>query len=139
MKSPPHKIGTAMNQFSSSQSYFALTCVRFAKLPAALDRLASQHFEMLGAAPRGIIMTQVVLYGKPGCHLCDIAYELLLGLRREFEFEIEKVNIAADPDLLSKYGEKIPVVRIDNRVVLYAPIRVDDLRKHLSSTSPTAT
>jgi glutaredoxin len=70
----------------------------------------------------------VVLYGKSGCHLCDIAHQLLLGLEREFEFTIEEVDITRDDALLARYRDTIPVVVIDGRTTLAAPIRTVELR-----------
>ncbi len=77
---------------------------------------------------------RVVLYGKPGCHLCSIAELLLLGLRREYELAVLKVDISTDPTLMRVYGERIPVVEIDGRRVLSAPIRVADLRAALAES-----
>jgi glutaredoxin len=74
---------------------------------------------------------QIVLYNQPGCHLCEIVEQILQGLRRDFEFSVEKVDISADPTLLKQYGAKIPVVVIDQRKVLAAPIHVADLRAAL--------
>ncbi len=77
---------------------------------------------------------RVVLYGKPGCHLCSVVELLLLGLRKEFELVVLKVDISKDPLLLQEYGVRIPVVVIDGRTTLDAPIRVQDLREALSGS-----
>ncbi len=75
----------------------------------------------------------VVLYGKPGCHLCDIAHQLLLGLKREFDLTIEEVDITRDDALLARYWDKIPVVVIDDRMTLAAPVRTAELRAALTN------
>ncbi|MDE3090431.1 MAG: glutaredoxin family protein [Chloroflexota bacterium] len=74
----------------------------------------------------------IVLYGKPDCHLCDIAHQLLLGLQREFEMTIEEIDITRDPALLDKYREAVPVLLIDNRTTLAAPIRTAEVRAALN-------
>ncbi|MBI4787860.1 MAG: glutaredoxin family protein [Chloroflexi bacterium] len=74
---------------------------------------------------------RIILYTKPGCHLCEIAHQLLLGLRREFELTFEERDITRDPSLFEKYWDKIPVVLIDDRTTLAAPIRVADVRAAL--------
>ncbi len=74
----------------------------------------------------------LVLYSKPGCHLCDIAEQLVLGLRGEFDFFLEKVDISNDPELSRIYGRRIPVIVIDQRTVLAAPIHTQTLRAALS-------
>ena len=74
---------------------------------------------------------RIVLYGKPDCHLCDIAHQLLLGLQREFDLTIEEINITRDPALMERYREMIPVVLIDGRTTLTAPIRTAEVRAAL--------
>jgi len=60
----------------------------------------------------------VVLYGRPGCHLCDEARDLLLDLRRGGQsFELREFDIDSDDGLLRAYLERIPVVEVDGRVV----------------------
>ena len=58
-------------------------------------------------------MTQVTLYGKPGCHLCDDARAVVAAVRSEREFALEEVDITLDPALHARYGERIPVVAVD--------------------------
>ena len=58
-------------------------------------------------------MTQVTLYGKPGCHLCDEARAVLQSVRLEREFELAEVDVSLDPALNREYGERIPVVAVD--------------------------
>lgn len=75
---------------------------------------------------------QLVMYDKPGCHLCELAYQLVEGLRRDFDFSLERIDITSDPVLLKEYGEKIPVLVIDGEVKLFAPIRLVHVRAALS-------
>jgi glutaredoxin len=56
---------------------------------------------------------QVVLYGRPGCHLCEQARALVLRVRRAHPFAYAERDIEADADLLRAYLERIPVVTID--------------------------
>ena len=58
-------------------------------------------------------MTTVVLYGRPGCCLCDDARELLERVRQTHPFKLEERDIEADEMLLRAYLERIPVVTID--------------------------
>ena len=60
----------------------------------------------------------VILYGRPGCHLCDEARDLLFDLRGEgLEFDLEEVDIESEEALLRRFLERIPVVTVDGRVV----------------------
>ena len=73
----------------------------------------------------------IILYSKPGCHLCEIVYQLLQGLQREFDLTIQETDITRDPALFEKYRDQIPVALVDDRVTLAAPIRMTDIRAAL--------
>ncbi len=75
---------------------------------------------------------RIVLYSKPGCHLCEIAHQLIQGLEREFPLAIEERDISRDQALYDQYWDKIPVVVIDEATTLMAPIRVADVRRALA-------
>jgi glutaredoxin len=55
----------------------------------------------------------VTLYGKPGCHLCDGAREVVERVRAEHPFELREVDVSLDPELHREYGERIPVLALD--------------------------
>jgi glutaredoxin len=55
----------------------------------------------------------VTLYGKPGCHLCDDAREVVERVRAEHPFELREVDVSLDPVLYREYGERIPVLALD--------------------------
>jgi glutaredoxin len=55
----------------------------------------------------------VTLYGKPGCHLCDDAREVVERVRKEHPFELREVDISLDPVLFREYGERIPVLALN--------------------------
>ena len=56
---------------------------------------------------------EVVLYGRPGCCLCDDARELLVRVRSSHPFSLDERDIESDDALLRAYLERIPVVTID--------------------------
>jgi glutaredoxin len=58
-------------------------------------------------------MTEVVLYGRDGCCLCDDAREVLERVRARHVFALTECDIEADEALLRNYLERIPVVTID--------------------------
>ncbi|HYX79421.1 MAG TPA: glutaredoxin family protein [Actinomycetota bacterium] len=58
-------------------------------------------------------MHRVVLFSRPGCHLCDVAREVLLEARQRTPFAFEEVDIERDDDLELEYGIRIPVVEVD--------------------------
>ena len=55
----------------------------------------------------------MTLYGKPGCHLCDEAREVVDRVRAEHPFDLREVDVSLDPGLNREYGERIPVLGAD--------------------------
>ena len=55
-------------------------------------------------------MSDVVIYTRPGCHLCDEAREGILALRADgLDFELREVDIDTDDELHARFLERIPV------------------------------
>ena len=54
---------------------------------------------------------QVTLYSRQGCHLCDVAADVLR--RQGLAFDV--LDIDADPELRARYNECVPVVTIDGQ------------------------
>lgn len=83
---------------------------------------------------------RVVLYGKPGCHLCEVVQLDLLDLQAEYGFELVERNILEDEALHDAYFLVIPVVEISIAapavaapLTLAAPIRQPELRRHIKT------
>ena len=55
----------------------------------------------------------MVLYTRPGCHLCDVAREVVLSLRQRLGFAFDEIDIEGDEELELEYGIRIPVVEVD--------------------------
>jgi thiol-disulfide isomerase/thioredoxin len=55
----------------------------------------------------------VVLYTREGCGLCDDVLEIITQIQSVEQFELEVVDIDADPTLKSRFGWDIPVVFIN--------------------------
>ena len=55
----------------------------------------------------------VVIYSRPGCHLCDEAKAAILSAGCSDQFVLEEINIESDEELLKKYKYDIPVVAVD--------------------------
>ena len=56
---------------------------------------------------------RVVVYGKPDCHLCEDALEIVARVCAELGTSYDQVDITTDPDLQRRYGEQIPVTFVD--------------------------
>jgi glutaredoxin len=57
------------------------------------------------------VTPRLVLYGRPGCHLCDDARAALGRIGEPFA----EIDITTDDALHAAYLERIPVVALDGR------------------------
>jgi glutaredoxin len=58
---------------------------------------------------------RVLLYSKPGCHLCDDARAVIARVCADLGTTYEEVDITTSADLVRQYGEQIPVTFVDGR------------------------
>jgi redox-sensing transcriptional repressor len=77
-------------------------------------------------------MSQVVLYGREGCCLCDDAREVLERVRAEHPFELIERDIETDEQLLRAYLERIPVVTLDGEELFELGVDEAVLRARLA-------
>jgi glutaredoxin len=56
---------------------------------------------------------RVILYTRPGCHLCEEAKAEMLAAGCVDEYVMEEINIETDDALREQYGREIPVVVIN--------------------------
>ena len=73
------------------------------------------------------------LLGRPGCHLCDDARDLLERLRGEHAFTLEVIDIESDDALLKAYLERIPVIALDGEELYDFFVDEEDLVRRLSN------
>lgn len=84
-------------------------------------------------------MTTLTLIGKPDCHLCDVAREVVetvVADLPEDAVEVEELSIADDPELYAVWWEKIPVVLIDGSLHGHWRVSPDRLRAALAEAIP---
>jgi glutaredoxin len=63
-------------------------------------------------------MTDVVVYSRPGCHLCEEAVARIVALHEQgYRFGLHEVDIESDELLLRRHLERIPVVEVDGTVI----------------------
>ncbi len=55
---------------------------------------------------------KTVLYSRNGCHLCDVAEEILI----EHGLQPEVIDIDDDPSLVERFNTCVPVVEIDGKI-----------------------
>jgi glutaredoxin len=76
-------------------------------------------------------VSALVLYGRPGCHLCDDARTVLERVGQPFD----EVDIETDDDLLRRYLERIPVVALDGEELYDYYVDEADLRARVGSNA----
>jgi glutaredoxin len=62
-------------------------------------------------------MTKVLLYKTDNCKQCDEAESALERLRKEKKFFLERINLEPNTDLFERFGSKVPVVFINEKMV----------------------
>ena len=87
---------------------------------------------------------RLTLIGKPGCHLCDDAREVVQRVITEIEATdasrrmlLEELNILDDEALRDRYAEEIPVLLIDDEVHNYWRIDPTRLKSALAAVPTT--
>ena len=70
--------------------------------------------------------TQVVIYSRVSCHLCQEAEKNVREVLTEIPFELEVIYIDGDQELERLYGEEVPVTLINGAKHDY--FRVDKKR-----------
>jgi len=73
----------------------------------------------------------VTLYTRTGCHLCEQAERVLRAEQRTIPFALVTVDIDEDPELVRKYGVRVPVVAVDGVELFEYEVPPDLLRAHL--------
>ncbi len=75
----------------------------------------------------------LILYGTYGCHLCELAQELLVQPLAESRVTVDEVDILDDPALEERYGVRIPVIRhAETDAELDWPFDADELATFLA-------
>ena len=70
---------------------------------------------------------RLVLYSRPGCHLCDDARVVLERIGEPFD----EIDIESDDELLKRYLERIPVIALDGQELYDFFVDEQDLRRRV--------
>jgi glutaredoxin len=79
-------------------------------------------------------MTQVILYTKSGCGLCDEVKSILEEIETDLPHQLREVDIESDEDLSSRYWDRVPVLKI-GPYTLEAPIQRVDIEVAIRAAS----
>ena len=77
----------------------------------------------------------VIIYSRPGCHLCEEAKTAIQNSGCSDKFSFEEVNIESDKELLRKYKHDIPVVMIDGVEAFRHRVDAEKFRQRIAADS----
>ena len=66
---------------------------------------------------------RLTVYSREYCHLCDDMLSALEALSEELDFDLDTVDVDADPALERRFGELVPVLMHGERELAHG--RVD--------------
>jgi glutaredoxin len=84
------------------------------------------------------VSVPVVLYGAPGCHLCDVAKDVLECQQQLLGFDLQLVDISGDAELEGRYREQIPVVYVAARKAFKYCVEPVELARRVAAASQTS-
>lgn len=73
----------------------------------------------------------VIIYSRPGCHLCEEAKSAIASAGCSEQFVLEEINIESDEELLRKYKYDIPVVAIDGVETFIHRVNRDEFQRKI--------
>ena len=75
---------------------------------------------------------QVILYSKPGCHLCEQMKLEIAKAQCAALYDLKEINIESDPKLMAQYRNDIPVLSINGVDVFKHRLSSQAFRDHLT-------
>ena len=76
---------------------------------------------------------RVVLYTKPGCHLCDEMKAQMSAARCDELYTLEEVDIEQDAELFGRYRYEIPVLCINGVEAFRHRLNPEEFRARVTS------
>ena len=74
----------------------------------------------------------LTVYGREGCHLCRDMWDALEELQAEGGFRLLWVDVDDDPDLVRRYGAKVPVLTAGERELCHYFLEMPALNAFLA-------
>jgi glutaredoxin len=76
-------------------------------------------------------MTRVIIYARPGCHLCEEMKSLVERVGLSIPIAVQEIDISGDEQLESLYGLEIPVLMVEGKKAAKYRVTEGDLRRLL--------
>ncbi len=77
--------------------------------------------------------TKVIIYSRPGCHLCEEAKDAMKAANCADAYVLEEVNIENDPELLERYQLDIPVITFNGVEAFRHRVSPAEFRKQVQA------
>ena len=61
--------------------------------------------------------TELTVYSRSGCHLCEDMEQQLAELAQEFQFSVRRIDIDDSEKLVEYYGGRVPVLMLENELI----------------------
>ncbi len=78
---------------------------------------------------------RVLVYTRPGCHLCEQAEAVVAAVCAEVGATWEALDVTGDDALLERYHDELPVTFVDGRQHDFWRVDPDRLRAALSDSA----
>ena len=72
---------------------------------------------------------RLTIMSRRECHLCHVVARVAAQVQEDLAFHLTIVDIDTDEQLRRQYGDRIPVVLLDDRELLSGKVTAGDLRK----------
>jgi glutaredoxin len=82
---------------------------------------------------------QVVIYSKPGCHLCEEMKQEMTSAGCSELYSLKEINIEGDPELLKRYQNDIPVLLIEGVEAFRHRLKAEDFRARILAANRSGT
>jgi glutaredoxin len=80
----------------------------------------------------GNFKAHVIIYSRPGCHLCDEAKRAIESAQCDDQYTLEVIDIESDGELLRRYRYDIPVVTINGEEAFRHRVTAEEFRRRLN-------
>ncbi len=78
---------------------------------------------------------EFTIYSKADCHLCEVMISDFSKLINAPEYEVRVVDIDTDPELIDRFGERIPVLIANEMVLCEYRLDSDIVKNYLDQKS----
>lgn len=75
---------------------------------------------------------RLTLFSRAYCHLCDDMRTALESLRNDCAFDLQVLDVDADPALEAKYNELVPVLTADHEELCHYFLDEPKVREYLA-------